>query len=263
MGRVRPVLELRVTGRPNPTGHPARFSPEVLELFAEILLHAYPVGSERPALHDPMAGTGEALEELWIRLHGNDPVTPAFEVGGTEIEAAYIVRPQFVVAGDATDRSTYPNGRCVIVTSPAYPNGIADYHYPSPDDTSKRYTYLKSLIDLTGKPDYDMADTNLGRYGYRGTQRGGRSSRRLAYWTVAEEMVKIWAQEAELVLLNVSDFKHSKGKIEPVVDDWKALLSSHGFIFQFDHPVGTHRMLNSPNPDRADNEVIVEARRGA
>ena len=256
--------EPTVSKQPNPTGHPARFSQEVLDLAAELLMARYPEWLGRPYVFDPFAGTGEALARLSATLIAAEPEHIGFQVTGVEIEPAYIVNAELVKPGDALDRSCYeqaPTGGLVIFTSPVYPNGMADHHRPK--DTSVRRTYLVSLMALTGDAAYEMDEHNMGRYGFRGTRRDGTSKRRAAYWDLAEKAVAVWAGCAQHVLLNVSDFMHSNGQVEPVVDDWKAVLHKHGFTEQFDHPVATSRMRMGANHDqRVANEVIVEARRG-
>lgn len=253
--------------RPNPKGHPARFSDEVVDLFVEIINHEVTDWFNPPILWDPYAGTGEALADIADRCR----VTDAWPLpyGGTEIEAEFIVDPR-VIIGDATFEMNYPprltaagvlegNGRWICVTSPVYPNGVADNH--APQDASKRYFYRKTKIDLTGNPSAELHVNNMGRYGYRGTKRGGISKRRAEYWRIARESVVHWST-ADMVLLNVSDFKHSNGQIEPLVTDWRCLLKEHGWTHLIEHPVATARMRNGANADqRAEHEVIVVAKR--
>lgn len=244
--------------------HPARYSREVLALFAEILLHEWPDFMPRPILHDPFAGTGERLHEFC-----NHPDT-YFTYTGTEIEEAFIEAPG-IVHGDARDPLTYPPhtrtddlwaAGWVIVTSAVYPNGMCDHHRPR--DTSKRRNYRASKIAITGDPDAELDEGNAGRYGYRGTKRpedGGTSKRREQYWAIHRAAIPHW-ETAEMVLVNVSDFKHSNGEVEPVVDDWAALLREFGWTDQTHHPVGTKRMRHGKNREqRVEHEVVIVGRR--
>lgn len=234
--------------RPNPTGHPARFSDEIIELFADILTHEYPEWFGRPLLHDPFAGTGEALEDLARRID--------FGYQGTEIEPEFIVAPH-IKQGDACDPSTYPPPPYVIITSPAYPNGISDSWQMAED--SKRFTYQQALNRLLGTH-RQLHPNNQGRFGYRGTKRGGKSSNRDNYWRIARAAVACWTW-ADLVLLNVSDFK-AKGGTEPLVMDWRQVLAENGWTIQIEHPVATRRIGMGENRDeRVSHEVIVVARR--
>jgi hypothetical protein len=253
--------------RPNPTGHPARFSDEVVDLFVEIINHEVTDWFNPPTLWDPYAGTGEALGDIARRCI--PPGAAAhLPYGGTEIEAEFIVDPH-IILGDATYAMNYPprltaagvlegNGRFVIITSPVYPNGMADSWKMS--DASKRYTYQSAKNDLVGVHT-ELHVNNQGRYGYRGTKRAGPSRRRSEYWRIARESVPHWAP-ADMVLVNVSDFKHSNGQIEPLVMDWRWLLKEHGWTDIIEHPVATNRMLNGANADqRVEHEVILAAKR--
>jgi hypothetical protein len=252
-----------VSRRINATGHPARFSAEIVDLYASILDGMFPDPMGRPMLWDPFAGTGEMLARIaeLTAVEGWGEV--GFDYGGTELEAAYI-RAEYIVHGDATDRDTYLTPRSapcgwVVVTSPAYGNGVSDNHKPR--DLSTRKTYRASLIKLTGDPDYELHPNNMGGHGYRGTLRAGRSKRRVRYWEVADAAVACW-DTAHAVLVNVSDFKHSNGEVEPLVDDWRALLERHGWADQTVVPVGTSRMRHGANHDqRVDNEVIIIGRK--
>lgn len=256
--------------RPNPKGHPARFSDEVVDLFVEIINHEVTDWFDPPTLWDPFAGTGEALADIASRCipGGINPLP----YGGTEIEPLFIVDTQHILEGDATCAAFYPpalaardplgrwgRGRYIIVTSPVYPNGVADNHLPQ--DASKRYFYRKTKIELSGDPTAELHINNMGRYGYRGTKRGGISKRRAEYWRIASESVHWWST-ADMVLVNVSDFKHSNGQIEPLVTDWRCLLKEFGWTSIIEHPVATSRMKNGANADqRAEHEVILVAKR--
>lgn len=252
--------------RTNPTGHPARFSDEIVAQLAEILVGMWPDWFGRPEIFDPFAGTGEMLAALDLACAHPDlgGSTVGFGHSGVELEPEFIVNPRIVV-GNATDPAAYPPARpkppaCwVVVTSPVYANGMGDNHKPR--DTSKRYTYRFAKIMLTGDPDATLHPDNMGAYGYRGTMRGGRSRRRRRYWEIADAAVANW-RTAEAVIVNVSDFKHSRGKVEPLVDDWQALLARHGWTSQILVPVGTKRSKNGANrEERVDREVIIVARR--
>lgn len=252
--------------RINPKGHPARFSDEIVDELASIINAEVTDWFYPPMLWDPFAGTGEMLAEIASRCRpGGFAPLP---YGGTEIEPEFIV-DKHIRVGDATDPDCYPPhlatvkeiegwGRFIVVTSPAYPNGMADGFMPQ--DDSKRYTYQSALNALTKQP-RRLADNNMGRMGYRGTQRGGASKRRADYWRVADLAVANWAK-ADFVLLNVSDFRHSKGEIEPLVMDWRQLLHEHGWHDQREVQVATKRNGNGANRDeRVEHEVIVVAKR--
>lgn len=239
--------------------HPARYSPEVLDVIGPILTAEWPEWFGRPIVHDSFAGTGVRLVEFG-REYG-------FRVSGTEIEACFVQCPTTVMVGDSRDPATYPPLRYpnevatagwVQMTSPTYANGMADGHLPR--DGSRRKTYRKAKIDLTGNPEAKLEPGSMAGLGYRGTKRDGKSQRRARYWEIADACVANWGS-ASLVIVNVSDFV-SGGEVEPHVADWKALLARHGWVDQTDHEVATPRMRDGANGDvRVDHEVVIVARK--
>lgn len=242
--------------------HPARYSQSIIDCFAEILLGRWPDWFGRPLLWDPYAGTGERLAELAERT--------GFYYGGTEIEQWCIVAPH-IHQGDATVWETYPparhaeyaNGGWLVICSPVYPNGMADAHLAR--DGSPRKNYRKAKAEATGDEEAKLHPNNMGALGYRGTKRpeeGGKSAKRAEYWRIAQESVRWWGT-AELVLVNVSDFIYTRNgeeRVEPLVADWKELLSLYGWTAQIDHLVPTPRMRHGENAEkRVAHEVIIEA----
>lgn len=232
--------------------HPARFSTEIVENVRDLLMARYPADDETvlvPMIWDPFAGTGERLAAMADEL--------GMSYGGTEIEASFIIA-EGIKHGDATDWSTYPDVPFVIFTSPAYPNGMSDSWKMS--DGSRRYTYRAAIGEIEGE-DRQLHDNNQGRYGYRGSPRHSKSAKRAAYWRIARDAVRCW-KSARLVLLNVSDFKHSNGHIEPLVQDWRDLLTEFDWTRQTVVPVATKRMRNGANADqRVDIECVIVAER--
>lgn len=225
----------------------------------EILEARWPVWLGRPIVHDPFAGTGErlrdfALNSVWL-------------YSGTEIEPAFINEMVSAVeVGDSRDASTYPPalhpaevamGGWVVMTSPVYANGMADNHVAR--DESRRRNYRKFKAEVTGDPEVALEEGNMANFGYRGTKRpedGGKSTKRVEYWSIARDCVQHWSS-ASLILVNVSDFKHSRGVVEPHVDDWCALLREFGWNLTL-HPVGTRRMRDGENrEERVDHEVVI------
>jgi hypothetical protein len=233
--------------------HPARFSPQIIDKLERLLDDAYP--ANQPHIHDPFAGTGERLVALARRLN--------WTCSGTELEPAFI-ETEHVRVGNATHQFTYPAVErypYIIVTSPVYPNGMADSW--AARDGSKHNTYREAkarLLDLD-PPDVGLHPDNMGGMGYRGTKRGGTSKKRVRYWEVADQAVECW-WGADAVYVNVSDFMHSNGEVEPVVEDWARLLRSHGWTKQTHHEVETPRMGHGQNRDqRVAHEIIIEGRR--
>lgn len=204
-------------------------------------------------MHDPYGGTGERLGAMADSL--------GLTFSGTEIEQSFIVDPR-VVHGDATDPTTYPtrstHGRWWICTSPTYANGVADDFKAS--DSSKRKTYRQAIATIEGA-DRKLHPNNMGRYGYRGTKRDGRSSKRIAFWDIAASSVVNW-DGAERVLLNVSDFvvgtdDDGNDIIEPFVEDWLMLLERYDWYPVSSTPITTPRYKNGSDESR-DKRVLNE-----
>lgn len=250
------MSRMRAAGRT--VHHPARYSPEVTTLFRFL------VGANA-RVHDPFAGTGEKLLETAL--------TRSWHLTGTEIEPEFIVEP-WVVQGDATDPATYPRriecGECgyiderfmgctnhhprgyVIMTSPVYPNGMADSW--NAKDASKRRTYRTGLAQTTGV-DRQLHENNMGRWGYR---HGVFSTERRVYWSIAERAAACW-NDAEAVLLNVSDFMAGERRI-PIVHPWRELLHRNGWQTIDVHRVPTKRYGMGANRDvRVDTEIVLHA----
>lgn len=200
-------------------------------------------------VHDPFAGGGDRLGRLadengWIFT-------------GTEIEEPFIVDPR-VRLGDSTTLATYPEEQFTVMTSPVYPNGIADDFHAQ--DGSQRRTYRAALSKLVGH-DRRLHVNNQGRWGYRGTPL--HSTARLVYWRLADMVVGCWAEAPCMdVFLNVSDFTVGKTVVEPVVAAWARTLEVHGFTILKAYPVLTRRYRHGANRDaRVANEVVIQATR--
>jgi hypothetical protein len=214
--------------------HPARYTEAILAAVADIVA----CGSH---VHDCYAGTGERLGRLADR-HG-------WTFTGTEIEASFIV-DQRVAHGDATDPITYPTTEHVIITSPAYPNGMADDFAAA--NPTKRNTYRAAIHRIEGA-DRRLHPNSMGQYGYRPGRRV--AEKKAAYWRLARATVTCWT--ASRVLVNVKDFIHSKGVVEPVVEPWAELLAEHGYRVADRIVVETSGQRFGANRHRVDHEVIL------
>lgn len=214
--------------------HPAQYSPEVLDAIRGLI-------DDTILVHDPFAGAGERLGALCDEI--------GCEFSGTEIEAAFIVDSR-VVQGNSTDGSTYPVEPYTIVTSPVYPNGIADSFEAR--DNSKRRTYRSALAKIVGH-DRELHPDNQGRWGYRGTPLS--SPARAVYWSIAERVIGCW-QDADAAIVNVSDFI-AGDRQEPVVAGWTRLLAAAGWDVSA-IPVSTKRWKYGANRERrVDAEVLL------
>lgn len=220
------------------TDHPAPYSPQIIEVFRQLI----PAGCH---VHDPYAGEGLRLGALCDDL--------GVTFSGTDLEPVFIRDPR-VKAGDATQRRSYPRGRYVIVTSPVYPNGIADDWHAQ--DGSRRRTYRSAAAKLRGH-DEPMHPNNMGRWGYRGTKLG--NPKRIMYWKLARETIECWTR-ADLALVNVSDFLHSKGTREYVTNGWVKLLESYGWSVRKVLDVETPRWRDGANgAARVEAEQVIVA----
>ncbi len=259
-----------MTGPLRPGGrtvqHPARYSPEVLDLLRFVI-------PRLTRVHDPFAGTGERL--------GRTADDRPWFFTGTEIEAVFIVDPR-VSEGDSTELDTYPwpvaCGTCgdtaevpsvpcsahvlrrfTIVTSPVYPNGMADDFVSR--ETSERKTYRHAKAAILGDPAAKLLDRNMGRWGYRSTANLSNPAR-MMYWHLAERAVACWG-DAERALVNVSDFLAGDRRV-PVVDPWCRLLERNGWTIEAVHEVRTRRMRNGANAAaRVEAEHVIDAYRTA
>jgi SAM-dependent methyltransferase len=105
--------------------HPARYSPEILDVIAEEL-----DGVPGPVL-DPFAGTG--------RIHD----LGRGDTFGVEIEAEWAMLHPRTLRGDATALPFLDESFGAVATSPCYGNRMADRY--DGRDGSRRYTYRIAL----------------------------------------------------------------------------------------------------------------------
>jgi hypothetical protein len=215
--------------------HPARWTPAILDAIEPVIVDlGLPV-------HDPFAGTGERLGALCDKV--------ALPFTGTEIEAPFIIDPR-VKQGDSSDPATYPPHPHVVVTSPVYPNGMADHFRAR--DTSKRHTYRQALATILGY-DQPLHANNMGRYAGR-TRRGMASERR--HFDIARRCIVHWPDH---VIVNVKDVI-TKTEVVPVVELWKELLVTRAYEVVDEIKVATPGQRNGANSDaRADHEMVLVA----
>jgi hypothetical protein len=223
--------------------HPARWSPQVLEVIEPLIGDGWV-----ELVHDPFAGDGRRLGALCNRL--------GVRFSGTDIEAWPASRPE-VLLGDSADARTYPYApsdatrdaratdgygesfafATAIVTSPVYlTTRMADY---ANGPTAK--------TNLEGRRDYALAlgrplhPENLARH-------TGRASRGPAYWAGHAACVAHWA---ERVIVNIDG---------PIAEGWEALLVDHGYWIAERYEVRTPRHRGLANDSiRAEHEVVLGA----
>jgi hypothetical protein len=229
--------------------HPAQYSKEVIDLLKFMV-------PRLARVHDCYAGAG-------VRL-GFAADDRGWTFTGTELQAAFIVDER-VSQGDATDAATYPaslvDGRgFTVVTSPVYPNGMADHFRSAPADGSRRRTYRHAHAAILGE-DVPLHPNNMARWGYRSSASLNNDAR-LMYWSLARRTVACWGG-AERVIVNVSDFLAGDRRV-PVVAPWCQLLIEHGWHIDGEHEVQTRRWRDGANRDqRVEAEVVIDAWRTA
>lgn len=210
--------------------HPSQWSPEILYAITPTIRDL------QLPVHDPFAGTGERLGALCD--------TYGLPFSGTEIEPEFIVDDR-VVAADAADPAHYPES-CIVVTSPVYPNGMADHFAASVPEG--RHTYRQALHRITGA-DRELAERNMGRFSAR---RGLRAVS--SYMDLAREVVACWPPRP--VLVNVSDFV-IRDETFPLVAYWHVLLMSLGYETRIVN-VPTRRQRYGANGERrVEHEALI------
>lgn len=230
--------------------HPAKFSPEVLQVIS-MMLETYTTNNRIKHVLDPFAGTGGVLalaegwwvpETQWIL----NEIEPEWAL---ECECQMIARDVsgVVLCHDWLKMDPHPVFQWwgevdLAITSPAYGNRMADRHQPSPEDTSKRITYRHRL----GR---QLHENNSG-----GMQWGDkyRDFHRLAWRELFDAM-----RPGGLFVLNVSDHIRDGDRV-PVIAWHKSVLSRVGFQLVEERWVGTKRMGFGANRDaRVDHESVI------
>jgi hypothetical protein len=231
----RPVTLFDIPAEP-PDFHPAKWSPEILAVIAPV------IRARRLPVHDPFAGTGDRLGQLCAQL--------GLTFTGTEIEPEF-ARDSRVRAGDSTDPATYPQHEYVIVTSPAYPNGMSDHFKAS--NVTGRHTYRQALTQTIGY-DRPLHPNNMGRYGIRYGQHALDR-----HYDIARQCVQHWPDH---VIVNVSDFIMRRTERVHVVDQWISILETAGYTITEVIPITTPRQRHGANADaRVDHEAVLIATR--
>lgn len=221
--------------RPDPTvEHEAQWTPAILDAIVPLI----PRGAW---VHDCFAGTGHRLGQR-ADLHG-------WIFTGTEIVPEYIVDTR-VRPGDATDPTTYPTSVHTLLTSPTYPNGMAD-HFKASDPTD-RHTYRQALHRILGY-DRPLHPNNMGRYNFR---RGSKIA--AEYWRLADAAVSCWT--APTVFVNIKDVVVD-GQVVAVVEPWARLLERHGYDIVKEILIPCPGQRHGANgAARVDHEVVLVAR---
>ena len=196
-------------------GHPAKFSPGIIETMAALLT------GRSGCLLDPFAGVGG------IHRIADHAEPGAWCTHGMEIEKAWADAHPNTRHGDSRSLPWDDSTFAAVATSPTYGNGMGQRrHHPNEAGQGRRYSYA----DMLGA---DLADGNTGAV------RWGREYRDLheAVWT---ECVRVLAPEGRL-LLNIRD-PMKKGQIQPVSGWHTETLQHLGLRFRSVAVVATRSM---------------------
>lgn len=209
----------------NGISHPARYSPELLPIFAELL-------DGHSDVLDPFAGTGR-IHELRDLIE--------IETVGLELEPEWADLSPYTIEGDATDLPWTDDEFEAICTSPTYGNRLADSHNAADPERRRSYTH-----DL-GRP---LSE------GSSGAMHWGDEYRDLHYkaWS---EAVRVLRPGGRFVL-NIKD--HIRGGAQMPVSHWHvATLVSLGLHFrpELSRGVQTGHLRQGANPERAGQELVL------
>lgn len=232
--------------------HEATYSVQLIDPIVELLLER--VDPARVArgghLLDPFGGTGVKLAQIAARV-GLEPL--AFE-----IEPGYVDDPAThpcVVLGDSTSMPLIDGCVPAAVTSPVYPNGMADNFRSSSYDDSRRHTYIHNLRARYG-PGYALQPNNTAGVG------SPRSSRK-ALARMYELHAKVWAevfrvlQHGGVFVVNTKDTP----KI-PFTADTCTQLTEAGFQIVTQREVATPGHNDQQHADRkVRHEMLTVARK--
>lgn len=213
-----------VINAPPTVRHPAKFSPSIMDLLAELI----PAGS---LVLDPFAGTGR-IHEIGRRCGARTV--------GVEIEPEWASLTINTVVGDATCLPFPDDTFDVAATSCVYGNRLSDHHQAR--DGSVRHSYTH----------------DLGRTLHRnnaGAMQWGDQYRALhrAAWA---EVIRVM-RPGGMLLLNVSDHVR-KGVVQPVTAWHVRTLELLGFHVSEHHQVPTPRLRYGQNAGaRVEFESVV------
>lgn len=212
--------------RPQSDAHPAKFSQELMAVFATVLRDQY-----RTRILDPFAGTG--LVHALADDLGIDSV-------GVEIEQEWADKHERTICGDSTRINADMVGDFdCVVTSPAYGNRMADKH--NARDESDRMTYRHRL----GR---DLSENNGG-----GMQWGDnyRALHGEVWHAVSQSM-----RRGGIFVLNIKD--HVRDGERVAVSAWHLrTLLGMGFEFQDDASIGSAGLGGAAGENR-ETRIGVE-----
>ena len=215
--------------------HPARYSVELLPLFAELLDAYCTTGCE---VLDPFAGTG--------RIH---ELQPDWDTHGIEIEPEWANLHGSTIEGDALNLPFSSGSFDAIVTSPTYGNRLADSHNASDPDRRRSYTH-----DL-GR---DLSNNNSGTLHWRTTKPGDQAIGSASYrefhrgaWSEAVRVLK----SGGVFILNMKDHWRD-GNLQPVTAWHCHELGRQGLEFVESRVVQTRNLRQGSNSNLREQEQL-------
>lgn len=209
--------------------HPARYSKELVPVFAEIL-RAHQVGAK---VLDPFAGSG--------RIHD---LYPEFDTTGIELEPEWANLHERTQLGNALDLPFDPGTFDAIVTSPTYGNRLADSHNASDPERRRSYTH-----DLGRQ----LHDENSGSLHWRNGENGSGDYR--TFHEKAWDEAVLVLRPGGLLILNMCD--HVRGDLVMPVTSWHTwCLGRLGLDYVSSKTVPTRKLRQGANHNLREQEYV-------
>jgi DNA modification methylase len=215
--------------------HPAKFSPEILEVLDGIL-------PAEGVVLDPFAGVGG--------IH--DLQTAERWTIGVEIEPEWAAAHLATRVGSALNLTFFDETFDAVATSPCYGNRMADSH--DAQDGSYRRSYTHDLRRLTGDPERKLHPDNSGLMQWGPEYQAFHA---LA-WAECYRVLK----PGGMMVVNISD--HIRGGEAQGVHLWHAAtLGATGFEPVMGIPVATKRHRRGENHEaRVGEEWVLVFEKG-
>ncbi len=234
--RHREPYEIQKPDLGGGVSHPARYSPEVLNLFADLLASYSPLGAR---VLDPFAGTG--------RIH--EFADLGYDTVGVELEKEWADLHERTQQGDALDLPFDADTFDAIVTSPTYGNRLADSHNAVDPERRRSYTH-----DL-GR---DLSTGSSGALHWRTSKPGhdaaGSSTYREFHMRAWDEAVLV-LRPGGLFVLNCCDHVRD-GLVQPVTAWHCWALGALGLDYVESRSVPTRKLRQGANGELREQEQV-------
>lgn len=211
--------------------HPAKFSPEILNVIAEVIEEERP--GKKLRIIDPMAGVGGVHH---LRNFGHKTI-------GYEIEPEWAKQSAGTVTANIFHirRGKQKRFNCMVVST-CYGNRYADKH--NAKDKSTRHSYKHDLGRMPTQ-------------GSSATMQWGKEFRKFHRRWI-RRMLDHWLAPKALIILNISN--HIRDHEEMFVSEWftKLLIKNDCRLLQIIPVKDTKRMKKGENRDaRTDREFVL------